>query len=129
MFISLVYLNFCIINKIGEKLVFENASYKYEVAKVPNTKFALYTNEDIQDSNGNIIYSKYQLVKTLTTDEDSIATLTDIPLGKYFFVEVETANGHKLDMEKYYFEITKDDIIGGKLIKKFELFFSLLNCL
>ena len=108
------------INKIGEKLVFENASYRYEVAKVPNTKFALYTNEDIVDSKGNIIYSKYSLVNTLTTDEDSLAVLNNLPLGKYFFVEVETAGGHKLDMEKYYFEITKDDIIDGRLVKTFD---------
>ena len=108
------------INKIGEKVVYENAGFRYEQAKVPNTKFALYTNEDILDSKGNIIYNKYQLVTTLTTDSDSIATINDLPLGKYFFVEVESADNHMLDMEKYYFEITKNDIVNGKLVKQFD---------
>lgn len=108
------------INKIGEKLVYENASYRYDIAKVPNTKFALYANEDILDSKGNVIYKAYQLIDTITTDSESIATLNDLYLGKYFFVEVESADNHILDMEKYYFEITKDDIADGKLVKNFD---------
>lgn len=108
------------INKIGEKIVYENASFRYEQAKVPNTKFALYANEDILDSAGNIIYKAYQLIDTLITDSDSIATVSDLPLGKYFFVEVESVDNHLLDMEKYYFEITNKDIVDGKLFKHFD---------
>lgn len=107
------------INKIGEKLVYDNGSFRYDLAKVPNTKFALYANEDITDSKGNIIYKQYQLIDTFTTNEESIATLTDMPLGEYFWVEVESANNHILDNQKYYFEITSDDIVDGKLIKHF----------
>lgn len=106
------------IDKKGEKLVLENGSYKYETIKLPNVVFALYANEDIYNSDGKLLYKKYQLINTLTTDEEGIAILNDLYYGKYFLIEGESSLGNMSSNEKYYFEITKDDIIDGRIVKK-----------
>ena len=108
------------INKKGEQFNPNNGNYKYDTIKLPNTVFALYANEDIKDANGNVIYKKYQLVDTLTTDENGQAILSDLYFGKYFLIEMETSLNHLINVERYYFEITKDDVIDGEIIKKLD---------
>ena len=108
------------VDKTGEKLVLDDASYKYETIKLPNVTFALYANEDIKDGNGNILYKKYQLVDTLKTDENGIAILSDLYFGKYFLIEGESSLGNMVNVERYYFEITRDDLVDGKIVKKLD---------
>lgn len=106
------------IDKTGEKLVLENAGFHYDQIKLSNVTFAIYANEDIKDSKGNIIYKKYQLVNTLKSDENGIATSGNMYYGKYFLIEGESSQGNMVNEEKYYFEITPKDLIDGKIIKK-----------
>lgn len=109
------------INKTGEELVFANGSYYYNNIKLANVIFAIYANEDIKDASGNIIYSKYDLVGTLTTDENGLATLENLYYGKYFLIEGESSQGNMVNEEKYYFEITKDDLVDGKIVKQLDM--------
>lgn len=97
------------INKTGEQLELNNASYKYNIIALPNVTFALYANEDIKDSKGNIIYKKYSLISSLTTDSNGLATLSNLYYGKYFLIEGESSGGNMVNNEKHYFEITKED--------------------
>jgi len=97
--------------------VLDDASYKYETIKLPDVTFALYANEDIIDSSGKVIYKKYQLVDTLKTDENGIAILSDLYFGKYFLIEGESSLGNMVNVERYYFEITRDDLVDGKIVK------------
>lgn len=106
--------------KKGEDLIFENAGYKYEEISLKNVTYAVYADEDILDLNGNVVYKKYSLVGTITTGEEGMGTLKDLYFGKYFILEGETDPNHVIDNEKYKFEITKDDVIDGKLIKHFD---------
>ena len=108
------------VDKTGEKLVLENASFHYDKIKLPNVTFALYANEDIKDTKGNIIYKKYQLIDTLKTDENGIATLENLYYGKYILLEYESSLGNLVTEERYTFEITQDDLVDGKIIKKID---------
>ena len=95
------------VNKKGEKIVYADGSYKYETISLPEVEFAIYANEDIVDGEGNIIYEKYDLVGTLTTDSLGFAKLENMYYGKYFLIEGKSSQGNMLNNEKYYFEITK----------------------
>ena len=106
------------VDKTGEKLVLENASFHYDKIKLPNVTFALYANEDIKDTKGNVLYKKYQLIDTLKTDENGIATLENLYYGKYILLEYESSLGNLVNEERYTFEITKDDLVDGKIVKK-----------
>ena len=109
------------INKKGEKIVYVDGSYKYETISLPEVEFVIYANEDIVDGEGNIIYKKYDLVGTLTTDNLGFAKLENMYYGKYFLIEGKSSQGNMLNNEKYYFEITKDDVIEGNVIKKLDI--------
>ena len=54
-------------------------------------------------------YKKDALVATITTDETGVAKLTDLPLGKYYVKEKETANGYVLDGETREVDLTYRD--------------------
>lgn len=106
--------------KKGEKLVLENASYHFEEITLKDVTYAVYSDEDILDYNGNVIYKKYDLVGTIKTLGDTSATLSNLYLGKYFLVEGETNPDHVIDNQKYNFEITKEDLMNGKIVKHFD---------
>ncbi len=108
------------IDKLGEKLVYSDGSYHYENIALPNVVFAVYANEDIFGVDGNVLYKKYQLVGTFTTNDLGQATLENLQFGKYFLIEGESSLGNMTDTERYEFEITKDDIIDGKIVKHFD---------
>lgn len=110
------------VNKKGEKLIYENGTYKYETIQLQGATFALYANEDIKDGNGNIIYKKYELVDTLTSDELGLAKIEgELYFGSYFLVEGESSQGNMVNNEKYYFEITPDDLVDGKIVKYLDM--------
>lgn len=108
------------LNKTGESLKYENASYSYEEIALKDTTFAVYTNEDIMDYNGNLKYPKYTLVGTLTSDINGNDVIENMYYGSYYLLEVDTDDLHILDNEKHYFNITKEDIKDGKIIKTFD---------
>ena len=59
--------------------------------------------------------------QTIETNEDGIAYLEEIHLGKYYLQEIEAPYGYEVNDEKIYFEVTQDDIVlesTDKLIKK-----------
>ena len=109
------------INKKGEKIVYSNGSYSYETINLPEVEFAIYANEDIVDSTGKVIYKKYDLIDTLTTDKLGFVKLENMYYGKYFLVEGKSAQGNMVSNEKYYFETTKNDLVNGKIIKKLDI--------
>lgn len=63
--------------------------------KLPNTKFQLYTEND------------EFILETVTNDEGKFL-IENLPLGKYYLVEVETVEGYILDSNKIYFEIKEN---------------------
>lgn len=73
----------------------------YENVVLSNVVFDIYADEDIYDMTGNLIYSKDQLVETLTTNELGYAITSKLHLGKYYIKEKTTPLGYILDETKY----------------------------
>ena len=75
----------------------------------------------LQGAKYGIYYENGELYTTLTTDEEGVAYLDEINLGKYYLQEIEAPYGYKLNNEKIYFEVVDEDVIlrvKDSLIKK-----------
>lgn len=98
------------INKIGEELIKEDGSYRYEEIKLKDTIFNIYADEDIITKDGIVHYKKGDIVGTITTDENGYAFIDNLYLGKYYFQEIKTSNSNlQIDDKKYYFELKYKD--------------------
>lgn len=106
-----------ILNKYGELLntvdpVKANGGlisylFGYIKGNLQGVTFELYADEDIFRIDGEqILYKKGDLVATLVTDEKGIASVSDLPLGNYFLVETETADGYVMDSTPILIELT-----------------------
>nr|WP_310603699.1 SpaA isopeptide-forming pilin-related protein [Anaerosporobacter sp.] len=69
------------------------------VKKDAGVTFEVYAAEDIvsADRLGHVYYEKDTLVATIVTNKDGIASIYDLPLGKYYVVETATIDGFVLD--------------------------------
>ncbi len=110
-----------LINKQGELL--ENISlldsiegwithlFEYVTGSLKDVTFEVYALEDIKAADGVSAdhYKKDELVDTITTDATGVARLEDLPLGKYYIREKETAQGYILDGEIREVDLTYRD--------------------
>ena len=110
-----------LINKEGEFL--ENVSlldsiggwithlFEYVTGSLKDVAFEVYALEDIKavDGESGDYYKKDELVDTIITDDTGIAKLENLPLGKYYVKEKETAEGYVLDGEIREIDLTYRD--------------------
>ena len=110
-----------LVNKKGEFL--ENVSvldsvggwiahlFEYVSGSLSNVTFEVYALEDIKAADGESdgYYKKDELVAEITTDDTGVAKLSDLPLGKYYVKEKETADGFVLDGEIREIDLTYRD--------------------
>ena len=72
--------------------------------------FGLYADEDIKAYNGTLLIEKDTLIETIETDQDGKAYVTkDLPLGKYYFLELQAPEGYVVDENKYPVEFSVND--------------------
>lgn len=85
--------------------------FEYLSGSLKEVTFEVYALEDIKAADGESedYYKKDALVATITTDETGVAKLTDLPLGKYYVKEKETASGYVLDGESREVDLTYRD--------------------
>lgn len=85
--------------------------FEYVTGNLTPVTFEVYAAEDIHAADGVSAdyYAKDELVATITTDDNGIAKAEDLPVGKYYVKEVETANGYVLDGEPRYVDLTYRD--------------------
>ncbi|WP_249727707.1 prealbumin-like fold domain-containing protein, partial [Bacillus paralicheniformis] len=69
---------------------------------------------EVQDEQGKI-------VTEITTDEEGKANVSDLPIGKYELVEVETPAGYKPIESPISFDIEKGRVTALKLTVENEL--------
>lgn len=110
-----------IINKKGEFLdkvtLLDNAKgtvehlFEYITGSLTEVTFHVYAAEDIKAADGvsEDYFKADELVGTITTDANGIAQLGDLPVGKYYVKEAETAHGYVLDGEPRYVDLSYRD--------------------
>ena len=110
-----------IINKKGEFLdkvtLLDNAKgtvehlFEYITGSLTEVTFNVYAAEDIKAADGvsEDYFKADELVGTITTDTNGIAQLSDLPVGKYYVKEAETAHGYVLDGEPRYVDLSYRD--------------------
>lgn len=110
-----------IINKKGEFLdkvtLLDNAKgtvehlFEYITGSLTEVTFNVYAAEDIKAADGvsEDYFKADELVGTITTDANGIAQLGDLPVGKYYVKEAETAHGYVLDGEPRYVDLSYRD--------------------
>ncbi|MGN8654514.1 SpaA isopeptide-forming pilin-related protein [Blautia obeum] len=110
-----------IINKKGEFLdkvtLLDNAKgtvehlFEYITGSLTEVTFNVYAAEDIKAADGvsEDYFKADELVGTITTDANGIAQLGDLPVGKYYVKEAETAHGYVLDGEPKFVDLSYRD--------------------
>ena len=85
--------------------------FNYITGNLKDVTFEVYAAEDIQMADGvsGYHYHKDELVATITTDDSGIAKVENLPVGKYYVVEKETADGYVLDAEPRYVDLSYRD--------------------
>ena len=96
-----------IINKDGEFLTDINLVkgqwydfvFDYFKKSLAGVTFEVYAREDIVSPDGldTVYYKADELVATIVTNDDGIAMISELPLGKYYLVETKTLEGFVLD--------------------------------
>ena len=110
-----------IINKRGEFLdkvsLLDNAKgtvehmFEYVSGNLTPVTFEIYAAEDIHAADGISpdYYKKDELIDTITTGDTGIASRGDLPVGKYYVVEKETAYGYVLDNAPRFVDLSYRD--------------------
>ena len=85
--------------------------FEYVTGSLTEVTFEVYAAEDIKAADGVRAnhYKKDELVGTITTDNTGVATLANLPVGKYYVKEVSTAHGYVLDQELRYVDLSYRD--------------------
>lgn len=85
--------------------------FHYITGNLTDVTFEVYAAEDIKAADGvsKDYYKADELVATVTTDELGIAKMENLPVGKYYVVEVGTAYGYVLDDKPRYVDLTYRD--------------------
>ncbi len=85
--------------------------FEYITGSLKDVTFEVYALEDIKAADGESedYYKKDELVDSITTDDTGIARLENLPLGKYYVKETETAEGYVLDGEIREIDLTYRD--------------------
>lgn len=96
------------IKKVGEKLVIENETFRYEEMELDGVHYDLIADGDIYVGDGTLIYKDKQLIKSFVT-KDGYFKLTNLYLGKYCLIETKTVGNHVLNSKPYCFEIKYKD--------------------
>lgn len=82
-----------------------------DAVKGKKVTFNVYAAEDIKSADGVSAehYKKDDLVTTITTNEQAVAQAGDLPVGKYYVVEVPGTGGYQLDDAKRYVDLSYRD--------------------
>ena len=86
------------IYKTGEQLesvVKTETGYTFNYTQQPlkDTTFDVYAKENIYLPDGTLAYGKDEFVHRMVTGSNGKATVSDLPLGKYYIKEVQAPNG------------------------------------
>ena len=99
--------------------VIKNMINYYVKGTLEITKLVEGTNEVLANVKFNILDEERNVVETIVTDENGVATSSKLPYGTYYFKEVEAPEGYIIDNKEHKFEIIKDnELVQGVVYNK-----------
>ena len=99
-------------NKVGEIFMsVAKINTEYGELSVPawqksnllESEITIYANEEIRIGN-TVYYTKDEKIETLKSDLNTVIS-TELPVGKYYYLETSVPYGYLVDTNKHYFEI------------------------
>lgn len=96
------------LTKLGEKLVLENDSYRYDEIKLDGVLFDLYADEDIYSADGTLVYKKNDIVESFKT-VDGYYKNDKLHLGSYCVKEKESVLDNMVIDTPYCFTLSYKD--------------------
>lgn len=89
--------------------------FSWIVGNLADVSFEIYASEDIyiQDM---LVFSKDQLIDTITTNKLGVAKLENIPLGSYYAVEVKTKEEYEIEKTPISLKLDYKGTEGKKVI-------------
>lgn len=105
------------VNVFGGELLLKKHDYDTKSNVVPSMEATL------SGAIYGIYDEKDELYQKIETDNLGCAVLNNLPIGNYYLKEISPSLGYNLDLEKYYFTISKDNFkveikVYEKIIKK-----------
>lgn len=84
-----------------------NYEFTYETRPVQGATYEIRAKENIvaKDGHNTLIYTKDQVVRKATSNQDGIIYIDNLPLGKYYIKQTVAGNGFVLNKEQKEFEI------------------------
>ena len=98
-----------LIKKEGEVLIdFRDGIFIYELKGLSQARFKVLADQDIysSDQQGTLIYQKGEEVTEVITNQEGLAVVKDLPLGKYQVFEVEAPSGYIKDSRVFEVELS-----------------------
>lgn len=96
------------VTKLGEKMIVENGTFKYEEILLDDVSFELYADGNIYSQDGTLIYNDKDLITSFKTKYGKYK-VTDLYLGNYCLIETSSVLNHVLDTKPYCFSIKYKD--------------------
>lgn len=109
------------IYKYGEDILYQNDTYKYKEKLLKGVTFNLYSKEDIYQNN-KLIYSKDDLIKEFTTDENGYSMIDNLPLGNYYLKEISSSGSNAVNDITYNISLAYKDQYTEKVINDLDIY-------
>lgn len=110
-----------VINKYGEDIIYKDNSYYYKEIYLNDTYFDVYARDNIYE-NGNLIYESDELVGSIVTDDGGVGILDNLPLGKYYLMEVKSNNGNVIDSSVYDINLNYIDQYTEEVVYEMDVY-------
>ena len=95
----------------------------YEISGLKDATYEIKAMEDIITPDGTLRYKKDEIVDTIITNEDGIATSKELYLGKYAIQEISAPYGYTLNSEIHKIELS----YGGQEVSVIDAYTSYQN--
>ena len=99
---------------------FEDVEYSFGEEFKPEAEFAVYSDHEIKDINGNVVIGKNKLMDIIKVDKENknVTSNVDLPQGKYYAKEEKVSYPYITSTEKKEFELIYNNTTDPFVVKQ-----------